>query len=359
MAETYSYRPYKLGDERAINELYFQITGNRRTADQFAWQWLEAPEGRGDMWLIEATNDKGEVKLIGHHGVMPIAFSNGNADLLFGKTENTMVLPEYRNKILYPRFEKKFIKAYQARYDALFSTMGPPAAIRQRKAMGYEFPVKWYSARHSTKGFFTELIFSGSILKNKIFKASDIGLDAKNKLIKNGFLSEDDAIKKTFFDDFWDQARLNFSTSPRRSKADLSWRFWNNPYKDHFTYVINEGRIKGYCIISLRKTMRREVFLEDFCVHSNLEKDAKVLFYKLINALKESGFYSVLILCAEDSALYQYGFINNGCMLTEKLYRCFRKKQSKIMPRKINDGMESALDILGWDVTGIVLEGRA
>jgi hypothetical protein len=46
------------------------------------------------MWLIEATDDSGNVKLIGHHGVMPIAFSDGDTDIIFGKTENTMVLPE-------------------------------------------------------------------------------------------------------------------------------------------------------------------------------------------------------------------------------------------------------------------------
>ena len=58
------------------------------------------------MWLIEATDEQGNVKLIGHHGVMPIAFSNGETDLLFGKTENTMVLPEYRKKILYLDLKK-------------------------------------------------------------------------------------------------------------------------------------------------------------------------------------------------------------------------------------------------------------
>jgi hypothetical protein len=48
-----------------------------------------------------------------------------------------MVLPEVRHRILYPRFEKRFLAVYRDRFDALFSTRGPTAAIRLRRAMGY------------------------------------------------------------------------------------------------------------------------------------------------------------------------------------------------------------------------------
>ncbi|MCT7655663.1 GNAT family N-acetyltransferase [Oceanimonas sp. NS1] len=102
MAEIYSYRRYKPGDEVAINELYFKVTGRRRTPAQYSWQWLEAPEGVGEIWLIEATDEHGNTKLIGHHGIMPLAFTNKETELLFGKTENTMVLPEYRKRFYIP-----------------------------------------------------------------------------------------------------------------------------------------------------------------------------------------------------------------------------------------------------------------
>ncbi|MFG1491194.1 hypothetical protein ABMA58_18235, partial [Oceanospirillum sp. HFRX-1_2] len=51
--------------------------------------------------------------------------------------------PEYRKKILYTRYEKKFKDHYASRFDALFSTMGPEPAIRQRKALGYKSNEKW------------------------------------------------------------------------------------------------------------------------------------------------------------------------------------------------------------------------
>lgn len=91
------------------------------------------------MWLIEETLDDGSARLIGHHGVMPFRATIGGETCLVGKTENTMVHPDHRSRILYPRFERRFLAAYEPRFAMLFSTTGPAAAIRLRKAMGYAY----------------------------------------------------------------------------------------------------------------------------------------------------------------------------------------------------------------------------
>ncbi len=110
MTEKYRYRQYRDGDAAEINRLYADITGTTRSLREFEWQWLQAPGGKGDIWLIEATDNDGTTNLVGHHGIMPIRFSRGQENLLFGKTENTMVRPEFRSRILYPRFERRFAK---------------------------------------------------------------------------------------------------------------------------------------------------------------------------------------------------------------------------------------------------------
>lgn len=134
----FTIRQFQFGDVGDIKQLYEHVTGCTRSREQYLWQWHQSPSGSGDIWLIHDSED--DHKLIGNHGVMPIRFTRGNTNLLFGKIENTMVLPEYREKILYPRFELKFKRDYENRYDALFSTMGPSPAIRVRKAMGYDLP---------------------------------------------------------------------------------------------------------------------------------------------------------------------------------------------------------------------------
>lgn len=91
------------------------------------------------MWVIEEHNADGPVEIIGHHGVMPFRATIDGEACLVGKTENTMVHPDHRSRILYPRFERRFLAAYEPRFAMLFSTTGPAAAIRLRKAMGYAY----------------------------------------------------------------------------------------------------------------------------------------------------------------------------------------------------------------------------
>ncbi|MDC0010726.1 hypothetical protein OAE20_03095 [Porticoccaceae bacterium] len=366
MAERFSYRSYGPGDEVAINELYFAITGRQRTLAQFAWQWLDAPEGQGDMWLIEETDRDGRSKLIGHHGVMPIAFSNGSGDLVFGKTENTMVLPEYRSKILYPRYEKKFIKEYRARYRALFSTLGPPAAIRLRKAMGYEFPVRWSSMKYRIKPcgeilFLLEMVrkqFSRSYnqLKNPIRIA-----DREVCLREVGFLNPIESSSLPFFKSYWQLARRNYGISPRREHRDLDWRFWKNPYKRYFSFVFEEDGGTGYCIFSLNDDNGFSVLLEDFNVKSNTDDERKLVFNAFTTLLRKAGIYWIDVNQTSDSALFASNSIDSTVQL--KSWNIIKLlglagNDNVGMPRKIVK--EHSNDFLGtvkWDITGIVFEG--
>lgn len=132
-------REYRTGDEIEINRLYRDVTGRTRSEADWRWQWSENPAGRSEMWLIEEVLDDGSARLIGHHGVMPYRARIDGEDCLVGKTENTMVHPDHRSRILYPRFERRFLAAYEERFAMLFSTTGPAAAIRLRKAMGYDY----------------------------------------------------------------------------------------------------------------------------------------------------------------------------------------------------------------------------
>lgn len=364
MAQKYSFRPYRSGDEAAINDLYFEVTGRTRTKEQFEWQWLKGPEGPGDIWLIEATDAGGNVKLIGHHGIMPVAFSNGASDLLFGKTENTMVLPGYRKKILYPRFERKFQREYAGRYDALFSTMGPAAAIRQRKAMGYDFPVGWLNSRY-THSFVSEALFAYSLVVDKFRAKKEPTIPFGKQcatyegLRQNGFMDHEEALTSDFFDDFWKNARLNFSVAPSRRKQDLEWRFWTNPYKDHLTLIVDEGDLSGYCIVSILPAHHNEAFLEDFCVSSNTAREAELLFSRLLQLLKDSGVYSLQVTRTADSSVESYGFLGKHKMYLSRYMESLRENHARPMPRKLTEkGLMGSLESYGWDITGIVLEGR-
>jgi hypothetical protein len=255
----YEGRRYRDGDASAINSLYREITGIERSLESFHWQWFDAPGGPGECWLIEALSDEAAPMLIGHHGIMPVRFSRDTDDLLFGKTENTFVHPDHRERIVYPRFEKRFASQYESRFDALFSTMGPLPALRQRAAQGYQFVSSWEQHLipvHSASTAVLAMQFMHarwpriplSVLA-RLFNR--VGRAFSRRRLGNGqVFSDREAATCPFFGGFWNDVRSRYPVSPRRDSPDLAWRFWNNPNYDYTTLVLDGiGRDAGYVVL--------------------------------------------------------------------------------------------------------------
>lgn len=355
----FSYRPYQAGDEVAINELYHAVTGRVRTVEQHAWQWLQTPAGQSEMWLIEAHLADGSTKLIGHHGVMALNFTYQGIPIRVGKTENTMVLPEFREKILYPRYEKIFLSQYEHKFHALFSTMGPPEAIRLRKAMGYEATQNW-------QRFYigSEPSLSLSLIRNKFFKKESVSLYSKlpeEAIIKNTTIKTHlhEKIDSNFdFDSFWKTTSNKYTFTPSREKSDLLWKFWSNPYREHVTLILdNENLGIAVCTFSKRKTAI--VYIEDiYCeIPQNLSKFLEIIQLWSREALNIKNLESIT---TTDSLKY---FSSKKTRLTVWAEKHAPKKyrQGKFfMPRKITlQGI--ALDIKKndeWFVTPYFFEGR-
>jgi hypothetical protein len=100
--------------------------------------WRDSPAGPGSSWVIEHQPTQGDRPLIvGHHGVIKLDGDCDGSHVRLGKTENTMVLPEHRRRLLYPRRELAMLARYSPEFDAIFTTRGQPDAIRMRGAMGY------------------------------------------------------------------------------------------------------------------------------------------------------------------------------------------------------------------------------
>jgi hypothetical protein len=360
----YRHRAYVDGDEVGINALYQKVTGRVRSAEQFRWQWLDSPGGRGEIWLIEAMHDNGDIELIGHHGLMPVRFTKGEKDLLFGKTENTMVLPEYRRKILYPRFEKLFAEQYESRFHALFSTMGPSAAIRQRKAHGYAAEHAWQSLEHGVFPFgsLARLFaysgqwrsFAGLVKCLPIFSRPVCGVQC---------LSPQAAKSSSVFDDYWTQARSFWGVVPRRDKADLTWRYWDNPYIEYETLVFErpEG-VVGYVIVDLSAgTLARLVDI------SFLRPEAELIecvMSSLFSVLRKTYGCVLFQYLVTDDVLPEPLFAQLRAYfrpsLLTRAYRAARVAEENLMPRKITAlGKQCGLSASDWGITPIVLEGRA
>ena len=372
MSVEYKYRQYRDGDAAAINHLYDEISGRPRSKKQFEWQWLDAPGGKGDIWLIEAVSDDGETKLIGHHGIMPIRFSRGNEDLLFGKTENTMVLPEYRSKILYPRFERRFAKVYEDRFDALFSTFGPVAAIRQRRAMGYTFPSKWVHVRVPTSGA-GNITFIYRTLRSRIGLKEKAGSDLVRRSPANATattrtsplelraLDDAQARVEPFFDSFWSDCRSEYGLTPRRDKEDLDWRFWSNPNTSYVTLISEKvSGEPGYVIVRTSNSSLDTASIEDIVPSAPSAKKFGRLLDSALGWMKVNGYRWVDLSVTSDACAdgrIAAGIERRNLLLLQARSR-LRPAPDQFMPRKITaSGKSKNVGLDDWYVTPIIFEG--
>lgn len=363
-----STRQYKPGDEIAINKLYENVTGRTRSAPLFKWQWCQSPAGMGEMWLIEY---KGYI--IGHHGIMPFYFSYGSEDLIVGKTENTMVHKDYRRKILYPRHEKKFLETYKNKFSALFSTTGPLAPLRQRKALGYKDRSQWIN-------YVWSLNSAGivSLARKKISKKQGLFWKSANKALNFGegllslctfkkevkyitILSDEEATQSDFFETFWKKARADYPFTPRRNKEDLAWRFWNNPYNDYMTFVYKNSKSSGYAIIH---THDKKIYeLDDIVVFPYTQDNFTALLTNTLHACKNMGG-SLLRFSTTDDPASPNKFIQqmNLYNLREKWpFRSFYKEStpSKMLRYVTPKGENKSLCEKNWYITPFIFEGRS
>lgn len=355
MTIVYSHRRYRDGDAQAINALYRRVTGIVRSEGQFAWQWLQAPGGIGEMWLIEAAHPDGPVELIGHHGVMPVRFTDGNRDLLFGKTENTMVLPEYRRKILYPRLEMEFAKAYEPRFHALFSTTGSPEALRQRKASRFVMDNHWIWMEHGS-----QLLGSATIVASHIpwlgrflprLLSSLPSWRGSAGAIHYDVLPPEAAAREAFFDTYWSRARLTAGIAPARFRDDLTWRFWRNPYQRPDTYITDGPHGRGFAIVDLSRPAMAKILDWSF----DGPDSGRIAMAALLAQLASSKRAHLITFAGTDDGVGS----DLASLFRSPWVARFRQRQPATMPRKVTArGVSEAVSTAGWQVTPIIFEGR-
>jgi hypothetical protein len=253
-------RRFQVDDEVELNRLYNTVTGSKcpRSLDRMRWMWYQAPGGPLESWVIEAKQEEGRWQMVGHHGLCPMRFTFGDQDLLCAKTTNTMLLPEFRSRFLYLRFEQECLREADVRFDATYSYA--PGTSRLRKPLGYEGNSTWIQLMRGVQapeplsrllGHFANRYpqLAGRSVDDALAAVSaPAGRKSSLELTE---YSSAEAIQAPFFEDFWDEARGNAGMSPRRDAADLAWRFWKQPGFTHTTLVhTSEAGGRAYCIVN-------------------------------------------------------------------------------------------------------------
>jgi hypothetical protein len=255
-------RRFQPRDEGELNDRFVEIAqerlpGGSRSVELMRWLWYRAPGGRAQSWVVEAENPDGSWKIVGHHGLCPVRFTLGERDLVCAKTTNTFLLPEFRSKFLYLRFEQQCLEEARPHYDAVYSC--GPGTFRLRKPLGYGVEDTWISLEHGSHCLdLTSRLFSRFVKKfprapwiqmARAWAAASVRTTPKPPFEWIEYTPAE-AMQSPFFADFWQQARCEAAMSPRRDVADLAWQYWLRPDSSFATLVHSwEAGARAYCIV--------------------------------------------------------------------------------------------------------------
>jgi len=257
-------RRFEPTDEDELNQRYVEIMRMNwpdfsRSLDLMRWLWYQAPGGSVESWVIETENPDGSWRIIGHHGLCPVRFTFGDLDLLCAKTVNTFLLPEFRTKFLYLRFEQQCLAEAHSHFDATYSN--GPGTARMRKALGYTGTDAWLPLEHCSDSLdLATKLFSRVVHRVPRAPFTQMGrawaagcaMSARKPSFEWTEYSPEEARQSQFFSDFWQQARTTAGMTPRRDAADLAWRFWQRP-GSNFVTLVHEwaGGARAYCIVDV------------------------------------------------------------------------------------------------------------
>lgn len=248
------------GDEAEFNDVFNSVVARvrpLRSLDVMRHLWHDAPGGQVWSWLVETRDGNGEWRIIGHHGLCPIRFTLGDLDLTFAKTINTFLLPEFRDKFVYLRFERQCLAEVEEVFDATYTLT--PVAARPRAALGYEtvatMGLEW-GARPFGLGARVLAQFDRRYPNAAMRIAASSWSSLSKCLLPRSALpvvpyDADAAVAAPFFADFGRSARAIAGLAPRRDIDDLHWRFWSKgaASRTTLTHTWPDGS-RAYCILS-------------------------------------------------------------------------------------------------------------
>lgn len=364
--ETREYRP---GDEFGINRLYRLITKLERNLDEVQWEWLDTWDGRGSIWvMLDHDRDAGD-ELIGHHGLIPVPMILDGRAVLCGKTENSMMHPDYRGTGLYFPFEQWCFAQAGKRFVMFFTTTGQGKPGSIRKKLGYRLLDGWTTMtrlvdpsgyiRRLRQGIARRLgdlpvLTTG--LSLAAYAACRTWFPRRRKAQRTGgppitIYGEGEGFP-TRMQTLWDHNRDRYGTSVDRTAGYLEWRLERNPHRKHHYIACGTGDdLCGYAVVSSGTDDTLEVV--DILADSRRPEVLDLLFEAVDTFATDTSH--VFVRCST---------LKNNRLLVDALRRNGFIRGSPGAPWKTADAGEfyawtpDDTDPANWYVTPLVMEGR-
>jgi hypothetical protein len=371
-------RKFAEKDKEELNALYNLVAGRSRNIEQFEWEWLATPEGWGSMWLLE---DSDTGKIIGHHGLIPIKFSYFGSPILTGKTENTVMHPQYRGKGIYYPFEVKFCEEAKERFQLLYTTWAVAEHGRIRLKLGYAIVGRYAHYIKATKKSYLDKYLANTIkggIRNRFIAALLVGISKAGSVFLMPFFSREGSMDRTVklervtnietvaeeLDKFWERNKGKFGITADRNSRYLKWRIFDNPNLTHeFFLARRQSDVVGY-VITRNAGEGRGVII-DLIASNNDEKVFNTILDGAVSKFKESGIHVIHFSTLSSDNFLNKALRRNGFMLSLMLQRIGgrvigkRHQESVLMAKALDDKLDPAkvADPACWYFTDILTEG--
>lgn len=260
---TFSLRSTEPGDAEGLNALYLKHTGIARTHDQFLWEWFAVPGGPAPSWVVV---EEGTERIVAHHGVVPCPLWCGGETLNAARTENSMVDPEYRSRVMYVSYEAMLLKRLLKEYQLVFTTTGKGAPGAIRKRLGYAPVGRWYAFVLLE----TPAYLAARAAGNSAGAVASL-LPAPTRPAPAGWslVDTDDCERVAAL---WNKSREAYGLAPERRADHLAWRLGGNPYfPARMRIAVKDGRDLAFVALRDRTATgaAREISVEDVFCHDN------------------------------------------------------------------------------------------
>ena len=232
---------------RELVDFHNKAYNSKRKPEDWLWQYKKYLPGKA-VFVVAKQNDR----IIGTQAAMPYYLSVGESKVLTGKSENTLLLPEYRGKgIMENLYEYMADICTERGFRCLWGFTGAVKAFKRFKFSTQPLDLHWYRAGFNAPYVVLHGLVQPDSLKRKILSTGAWALryiKACPRAFSFPSFSEDYSI--IFSDDLspedissmhkQEEGHQSDSVRLHIDDAFLRWRMQENP---HLTYVMVSSRL--------------------------------------------------------------------------------------------------------------------
>lgn len=289
-----SYRRALKSDYKAINDFYNKIYSRSRSIEEFEWEFHDSPAGPS-VYVIALNGQE----IVGTNCVIQIDLMRSDGGhILSGKSEDTLVDPNYRGKRIFANIYEKLIE--ECKGEGIDVIWGFTPVDKAFKKIGFEIPFanaqslavlnvnkafRYLSQLNPANRVFDRLKIFGLTLASALkASAATMPKDKNIRLIERNDPANLEVLIRE------ELTCIEGGVAINQGATYQKWRYADNPHLSdpHYLEFSNGGSSIGYAIINLTKD--NVCYISEIKFHLNIDDSTRrSAIHLLLEYVKKKG----------------------------------------------------------------------